>query len=151
MDFISLSEVAMSYDALGRHSEATSARRRALARIEKEIALRPYNTSALTHGAIALAYLGEKERATHWILQAQTIELDDPIDLYNLGCALALTNEVDEALNVLESCLPKMSPEFINWVKPDPDLTPLHDHPRYRALIARLEEKLAAVRAEQTT
>jgi adenylate cyclase len=43
---------------------------------------------------------------------------------------------------LLESCAPKLSPEWINWIKQDSDLIPLHDHPRYRALLARGEARL---------
>jgi adenylate cyclase len=59
-------------------------------------------------------------------------------------------NEGEQALDRLESCLPKFSPvEYLNWMKEDTDLIPLHGHPRYRALIARGEARLAALLAEQ--
>jgi adenylate cyclase len=71
------------------------------------------------------------------------------MDHYNLGCALVQMNEPDQALDLLESCVPKMSPEFINWIKQDTDLMALREHPRFRALGARGEARLAATRAEQ--
>ena len=42
-----------------------------------------------------------------------------------------------------------MSPEFTLWVKQDDDLKPLHNHPRFQALIASGESTLAAAQAEQ--
>jgi hypothetical protein len=36
-----------------------------------------------------------------------------------------------------------MPAEAVNWTKNDSDLTSLHDHPRYRELIRRGEERLA--------
>jgi adenylate cyclase len=81
-------------------------------------------------------------------LRAQAIEPDDPMDHYNLGCALAQMNEPSRAVDLLGSCVPKMSAEFINWIKQDTDLTSLHDHPRYKALIADGEKRLAAHRKE---
>jgi adenylate cyclase len=148
-DFYCLSLATMSYMALKRHDDADSAWRRALERIEKEIALRPDNAGALVHGAVALAYLGEKERAKQWASRAQAIEPDDFMDHYNLACALALMSEVEQALDLLESCTPKLQPDIVNWIKRDSDLIPLHDHPRYRALILRGEARLAAVQTEQ--
>ena len=148
-DFYCLSLATLSYMALKRHDDANSARRRALERIEKEIALRPDNSGALVHGAIALAYLGERERARQWASRAQAIEPDDLMDHYNLACALAQMNDAEQALDILESVAQKSRPEMVNWMKRDTDLIPLHDHPRYKALIARGEERLAAFQAEQ--
>jgi len=42
-----------------------------------------------------------------------------------------------------------MSPEWIDWVKQDSDLISLHDHPRYKALIARGEAALATLRKDK--
>jgi adenylate cyclase len=148
-DYLALNLVTMSYMALGRQGEAESAGRRALERIEKEMGLHPYNSDAVVAGAIVLARLGEKERAKEWASRALIIDPDDAMDHYNLSCALAQMNEPDQAVDALESCLQKMSAEMINWVKQDSDFIPLHGHPRFQALIARGEARLAAVLAEQ--
>jgi hypothetical protein len=55
-------------------------------------------------------------------------------------------NEPEQALDLLEACASKLSPEWINWVKQDSDLVSLHDHPRYRAFIDRGDARLAATR-----
>ena len=148
-DCWALTLVAPSYKALGRHDEFRSAARRALERIEREIALRPDNADALASGCIALAYLGEKERAIEWASRALIIEPDDALDRFNLAAAFAQMGEPDQALDLLESCLRKAPPDDLAWITQDPDLLPLHDHPRYQALIAREEARLAAARAEQ--
>ena len=136
----------MSYVALGHHKESMAASGRAMQRIERDVVVRPDDANALVSGVIALARLGENERAKQWALRAQAIEPDDPMDHYNLGCALAQMNEPSRALDLLESCVPGMSPEFINWIKQDTDLVPLQEHPRYVALIARGETRLASLR-----
>jgi adenylate cyclase len=148
-DFLALTNVPMSYEALGRHDELISALRRALQRIEREIEAHPDNATALALGAIELAQLGEKERAKQWALRALANEPDDPGVQYCLGCAFARMNEPEQALDLLESCVPKMSPEYLNWMKKDPDLIPLHHHQRYHALIKRAEARLAAFQTEQ--
>jgi tetratricopeptide (TPR) repeat protein len=97
----------------------------------------------MMRGAVALAFLGEKERAKEWASRALAIEPDDdPIDQYSIACAFANMNELDQAVDQLESCLRKMSPEFILWVKQDGDLMPLHNRPRLQALIASGEANL---------
>jgi len=148
-DIDALALVVMSYEALGRHEECISATRRALERIEREIAARPENAHALTLGVVQLARLGEKDRAKQWAFRAQAIDPDDPTDQYNLACALAQMNEPDRALDTLESCVPRMSAEYVIWLKQDTDLIPLREHPRFETLVARREARLAAARAEQ--
>jgi len=140
-----------SYKALGRHDECKSAARRALERIEREIALRLDNAHVLVCGCNALAYLGEKERAMEWASRALIIEPDDAMDSFNLACAFAEMDEPDQALDLLESCLRKAPPDDLAWITQDPDMLPLNDHPRYQALIAREEARLAAARAERVT
>jgi adenylate cyclase len=147
-DYTCLSLAAQCHRELGRHEECKSVARRALMRVEKEIAVRPDNGHAMTIGAIVLANLGETERAKEWALRAMTIESEDEWDNYELACAFALVNEVDRALDYLERYADEMPPERINWVKRDPDLTRLHDHPRFQALVERSEAKLAAVQSE---
>ena len=145
-DYTCLSLAAACHRELGRHEESESVARGALARIEKEIAARPDNGHAMTIGAIVLAYLGETERAKEWASRAMILESEDQQDSYDLACAFALVNEVDRALDQLERHVDEMPPERINWVKRDRDLTRLHDHPRFQALIATGQAKLAAAK-----
>ena len=130
---MALCNTTMSYEALGRHEGLESAAHRALGRIEQEAAAHPDNPTALAYGAIILAQLGETDRARQWALRAQATEPDDPGTLYNVAGALARINQSEQALDVLESCILKMSPEHINWTMKDTDFIPLHDHPDTRA------------------
>ena len=120
----------------------------ALARIEKVVARRPDDTSALISGAVCLTALGEVERATRWANRALLLDPDDPDGLYNLACTFALMGERERAIDFLERSLGLMSPQFLTWAKNDSDLDNLRDHLRYQALIARAEERLAAQQAE---
>ncbi|PZV35924.1 hypothetical protein B5V02_24915 [Mesorhizobium kowhaii] len=148
-DYLSPGLICQSYNSLGRHDEARSSARLELERIEREISLRPDNANAMIRGAVALALLGEKERAREWASRGLTIEPDDPSDQYNIACAFVYMNEPDQAVDHLASCLPRMSAELILWVKQDSDLIPLHGHSRFQALIATGEARLAAARTEQ--
>jgi adenylate cyclase len=139
------------YGMVGRQDELIAAARRALERVEKEIALHPDNARALALGAIMLAYLGEKERAKEWASRALTIEPDDAADHFNIACAFAQMGELDQALDLLESCIRKAPPKQLAQIRRDPDLMPLHSDPRYQALIAREEARLAAATTEQAS
>jgi len=148
-DYWALGIAAACYRSLGRHDELGAAAHRALERVEKEIALHPDNARAMALGAIALAHLGEKERAKEWASRAVTIELDDAGDQYNIACAFAQMGEPDQALDLLEISVRTAPPKNLAQIRRDPDLMPLHGDPRYRALIALEEARLAAATTGQ--
>ena len=143
-DYTGLLFAADCYRLLGRRDEFIATAQRALERIEKEVTLRPDNARAMVFGAHALAHLGEKERAREWSSHALTIEPDDAVDFYNLACTFAQLGETDHAIDLLDTSLRKAPPEHVYWTKRDPELGSLHGHPRYEALIARGEARLAA-------
>ena len=105
----SLSYLAQIYRILGRDDEARDAARRALERIEKEIALHPDNALALSFGIGVLVQLGDRERAKEWISRTLIVEPDDAVTHYNLACSLAQMGETDRALDLLEPSANKLS------------------------------------------
>ncbi|MER8577689.1 adenylate/guanylate cyclase domain-containing protein [Mesorhizobium sp. M1423] len=150
-DYVSPGFVAQSCRALGRHNESLTAARQSVERAEMEIAVRPDNAHAVGSGALALAYLGEVERAQEWISRALiVVDPDDTLEQYNVACAMAQVGELDEAFDLLESCIGRIPAQFVNWVKNDNDLDPLHRHPRYQSLIATAEERLRAAEAARS-
>ena len=46
---------------------------------------------------------------------------------------------VEKAIDTLEHCVPQLGLQQVHWMAQDVDMNPLRDHPRYRALIERLE------------
>jgi len=142
-DYGCLGLVGQSYEALGRHEEARNANRRALARMEKALARRPDDTTALGMGAASLATLGETERAREWANRAALLAPEEPVGLYNLACTFAMLGERDRAIDLLERYAVNMRPQFVAWIKNDSDLDNLRDDPRYQALIQRMEARLA--------
>jgi adenylate cyclase len=150
-DYHALSLTPQSYRQLGRHEDALDASRRTLARVEKAVARRPDDTGILIIGAIHSAGIGEVERATRWANRALLLEPDDPNGLYNLACTFALMDERDRAIDFLDRSLSLMGPQFITWAKNDSDLDILRDHPRYVALVARADARLAAAPSDPRT
>ena len=145
-DFLALGLAAQSYLSLGREEEARDRSQQAFARVEETVKRQPDNAQAMFHGAVGLAYLGEKERAKDWAQRALILEPEDLVGQYNIACVYAHLGEVEQALDLLEACLAKMAPEAILWTRNDSDFTCLHGHPRYEALIERGMARLEATR-----
>ena len=63
---------------------------------------------------------------------------------YNFACTLAAQlNETDAAIEMLGPVMAKLSLGFLNHAKVDPDLVPLRGHPRFKAMVAAAEARLA--------
>jgi adenylate cyclase len=142
-------QVQMSYIAMGRLDEARQAGRECLAQIEKAVAAHPENAVALSTGASILAVNGETDRALDWAERAELFAGNNPHINYNLGCCLVILGQTEKAIDCLEVQL-TASPVYIAgtlaWMKNDSDLVPLHGHPRYEALVAKLEAIAASAK-----
>ena len=116
-----------------------------VARAEKVLAQDQNNGTVTGWGVGALAILGEAERAKEWINRALLIDPDNIHMRYNFTCALARDRKGKEtALELLGPVLAKTSMSLLNHAKIDPDLNPLRDDPRFQAMIAAAETRLAA-------
>jgi len=136
------------YLAVGDEAAARETARIAVARTEKAIAADQNDAGSLAGGAYSLAMLGEVERARAWMSRAALIDPDNVNARYNFVCSLtAHLHDVDGALDMLEPLMPLMSAAFVKYAMADPDLDPLREHPRYKAIIARAEARLAAADA----
>ena len=75
--------------------------------------------------------------------RAALLAPEEPVGIYNLACTFALLDERDRAIDLLERYALVMRPQFVAWIKNDTDLDSLRDEPRYQALVARMEARLA--------
>ncbi|QIG48953.1 tetratricopeptide repeat protein [Nordella sp. HKS 07] len=122
--------------ALGRLDEEVAQARLGLERAERALKAHPENSDPAQHGAVALALLGEKERAREWLARALTIDPDSTFVRYNAACTYSLLGEADRAIDLLETCLRQSGSEEMKlWIKNDSDLDPLRNHPRYTDLL----------------
>ena len=147
-DLNSGSMLLTCYTAVGNCEAASRVARITLSRTEKTLAQDPNNGTAMGYGAIALATLGETERAKDWMSRTLLIEPDNMNARYNFACSLASfgkERDIDAALKMLGPVFETLAAGFLNHAKVDPDLNPLRDDPRFKAMVAAAETRLAAV------
>jgi adenylate cyclase len=142
-DFGASGMLITCYTALGNHEAARQAAEITLTRAEKVLAHDPNNGSAMGHGSDALAVLGQGERAKEWMGRALLIDPENLSMRYNFVCALANhLKDTEAALEILGPAFEKMGTGLINHAKIDPDLDPLREHPRFKAMLAAAEKRV---------
>jgi adenylate cyclase len=144
-DYWAAGMISPCYKAIGDKEGARRAAQRALVRTEKLVAQDPNNGSAMGFAIGALATLGEDARAKDLIHRAMLLDPDNMNMRYNLACAVI--NDLGDAEGGLDLLVPlyeTIPTELVTWGKADPDLDPVRDHPRFKAMTAAAEARLAA-------
>ena len=137
-DFQAILLVAQVYHSLSVEDEAERARRQGLALAEQRLERVPDDVRARYLGANALVALGEREKGLAWARMARSMDPDDPMLLYNLGCIHALADDPEEALDCVERAVAGGLSQK-NWLIHDSDLDSIRSHPRFQALMVSLE------------
>lgn len=108
-----------------------------LKRAENTVALHPQSSDPLELGAAVLATRKELPLARHWLNRALEIKPEEDTQTYNIACAYVGLGEPDKAIEVLEKVLNVAGPDALEWIKADPDMDPIRDHPRFVQMIQR--------------
>ena len=108
---------------------------------EQAIGFDPQDANAYSNGCHVLRLLGQHDRAMEWSNRSMEIDPNDSLSQYNCAGFFLQVGETERAFDVLERCMPHLSHEQLNWMRRDPDLDPVRDHPRYLALVQREEER----------
>jgi len=133
------------YTAIGDGEAAHRAAEITLARAQKTLTQDPSNGAAMGFCCYALALLGQPESAKSWMSRALLVDPDNTNMRYNFACALtSQLKDADGAIELLGLLFEKISIGLLNHAKADPDLDPLRDDPRFQAMIAAAEARLAA-------
>jgi non-specific serine/threonine protein kinase len=130
--------LAAIFDGLGRKREADAAARRGLKVAEKHLELHPDDARALYLGAGAQCQLGERARSVEWAGRALKIDPDEPVILYNVGCMYSQLGRVEDSLDCLEKAVDNGFRDKA-WFDSDSTLDPLRAHPRFLALLEKLQ------------
>lgn len=137
-DYQAILLVAQVYISLGIPDEAQAARRRGLARVEERLKHCPDDARARYMGANALVALGEREKGLAWARMARSLDPEDSMLLYNLGCIHALAGDTEDALDCLTRAVAAGLSQK-DWLLHDGDLEPLRHLPRFHALVESLD------------
>jgi adenylate cyclase len=147
-DFGSAGMIMSVLTALGDSEGARRAAATTLACVEKALAQDPDNGNAMSFGVGALATLGEAERAQEWMARALLIDPDNMLMRYNFSCALSSQlNDTEAALAMLAPVFADIPISLFNGAKVDPDLNAIRDDPRFKAMLAEAEARMAAAAA----
>jgi adenylate cyclase len=141
-DFSSVAMLVTCYNAIGDVEGARRAAQRTLARAEKIAAQEPDNGMAMGYVVTALAGLGETGRAKELAKRAMLLDPDNLTMRYNFACGFVRLGELEMVLDLLGPVLEKDTAETVNWAKVDPDLDPIRDHPRFKAMIEQADVRL---------
>ncbi len=143
-DFSSVSMLVTSYKAMGDPDRMLHAAQRMLARAERITTQEPDNGLALGYVVMSLCVLGENERAKDLAKRAMLLDPDNLTMRYNIACGFATLREFDVALDLLGPVFERDAAETVLWAKVDPDLDALRDGPRFKAMMALADARLAA-------
>ena len=131
-------------DVAGVRHAAEVASRRADAILARD----QNNSGVMAYSAVALGALGDGERAKARMARALLIDPDNFDMRYNFACALtAFLNDKPAALEMLEPLFATITVPLLRYLKDDPDFDPLRGDPRYQAMVAAAEARLAATQA----
>ncbi|MBU6421083.1 MAG: TIR domain-containing protein [Gammaproteobacteria bacterium] len=146
-DLNSASMLISCYTAAGDKTGVLRAADMALKRADAILARDQNNPVVVTYSAMALAALGEGERAKARMNRALLITPGNFNMHYNFACMLNVyLKDKDAALQMLEFVFASIADAFLPYAKADPDLASLHDDPRWQAMVAAAEARLAAAK-----
>ena len=143
-DFWALGMCVQAYQAKGDPEGAKVTARRNLERIEKAIVAEPDHSLAMGWGVSALLALGEVERAKEWAARAMLLDPDNFNLRYNLGCSMVALGDFDMAIEMLTPVMSSAGMQRVVWWRTDPDLDPIREDSRFKALFAATEARIAA-------
>ncbi len=142
-DYRSISILPQLYRSLGREEQERDAHRRALAATERRLSFDPDNLNALLFSGISMVALGDREQGLKRAERVMAAAGEgEALLLYNAACVFSLAGEIERGIEALEKSFDAGLGDPA-WMKHDSDLDPLRDHPRFLALLERIDASSA--------
>jgi adenylate cyclase len=143
-DYYNPAMLVTCYESTGDTEGRKRAARLAFERSEKALASEPTNGSAIANGAMALAVLGENDRAREWIERGLLLDPENLAMRYNMACALTVAlGDHETALDVLQHYFETVNTASqIKHTEVDPDFVRIRDKPRFQQMLAATKERL---------
>ncbi len=144
-DIISPAYLIAWYVRTDDHQAIVCAAEVLLAHVEAALAKNGDNAHALALGAHALGFLGRLDRAGEWMERALLMDPDNPhVRFLVAQHLLANFKDTDGALGMLAPVLAKGPAGYLDIIEFSPHFDPVRDHPRFKAMMAGAEARLAA-------
>jgi len=146
-DINSVATLMSCYTAVGDAAAARRAAEVTLKRAEAILERDQNNPGVLAYSAYGLMALGEADRAKARMNRTLMIDPDNSNMRYNFACALTVhLKDKEAALEMLESVFASVTEAFLPYAKADSGFDSLHDDPRFKAMVAAAEARLAAAK-----
>jgi adenylate cyclase len=145
VDFDAAFMSVSAYLTLNEPDKARAAAAVALARAEKALERDHSNGAAMAAVVNSLTIMGQADRAREWIARALLLDPGNHTMGYNFACALSRDlGDGDGALELLGVALANdPAGDNVRLAKIDPDFESIRNDPRFQALIAEAEARLA--------
>ena len=131
---------------------ATRAAQRTIGQVDKVLVADPDNGAALAFGAMAHAFLGNRDRAREWIERSLLVDPDNLQMRYNLAWGLnRIFDDPEAAIEMLRPVMDGAGANIIRLAANDPNLDNLRDEPRFAAMMQSAKERVGLAPAPSTT
>jgi TolB-like protein/Tfp pilus assembly protein PilF/tRNA A-37 threonylcarbamoyl transferase component Bud32 len=122
---------------LSRHAEAVAA-------AEQCVALMGKASHTLARLGCAQAHAGNLEAAQATLEEMKVLSERRYVSPYHLAIVNCQIGRLEDALDLLEQAFQTGDAKLL-WMGVDPELDPLHGHPRFNDLLRKLDHRLAAL------
>src|ERR1051325_7304437 len=134
--------LSFACSALGRHQEAIDAAQRTVDLMGKA-------SHTLGRLGAAFAAAGDAKSAEEVLKEMEQLANRRYVSPYHLALVNAALGRIEPTLDLLEQAYAFTDAKLL-WLAVDPELDPLHGHPRFNDLLRKLDHRLAALPAIAT-
>jgi adenylate cyclase len=142
--------ILMCYRALGDQAAIRRNAEQMLIQAQAIVDREPNNQHAYARGANALVAIGDIAAASEWFERVLLLAPDNIDFRYNFACALFAQPEgIEVGLDHLDYVFARSVGSIIRRADIDPDLDPVREHPRFKAMYAAAMQRIAKLDAEK--